>query len=324
MPKPVDLKDIEESKLFYDHRYSQGYMADWDLRKKQRISDVIRELSLPDIGCALDFGCGNGVCADIIKKALPSWEVFGTDISTKAISNAKGKCPHLHFFELSNERWFNGKFDFLFSHHVLEHVFDINETFNTMNRLLKKSASMLHILPCGNPGSLEHKIALLARNGIDKGNGRFFFEEPGHLRRLDTEQMNLIANRYRFHLCKAYYGYHYWEAIEGTVTRSPKFTLEITSHKIARDEESKTELKRLRNMLLPISILRFPAAVFEGRKPWRLRGPRRLLENSILGILYPFSFPVNSFVKGRAEQEWNLCKNQENGSEMYLFYKRTS
>lgn len=134
--------------------------------------------------------------------------------------------------------------------------------------------------------------------------------------------MNLVANRYGFHLRKAYYGYHYWEAIEGTVASNPKFTLEITSHKIARNEESKTELKRLRNRILPISILRLPAVAFEGRKPWKLMGSRRLFENLILGTLYPFSFPLNFYVKGRAEQEWNLCKNQENGSEMYLFYNR--
>jgi hypothetical protein len=130
--------------------------------------------------------------------------------------------------------------------------------------------------------------------------------------------------RYGFHLCKAYYGYHYWEAIGGTETSNPRFVLEITSHKIARDEESKTDLKRLRNMLLPISILRFPASVFEGRKPWRIIGSRRLLENLILGILYPFSFPLNFYLKGKTEKEWNLCKNQENGSEMYLFYTRKS
>ena len=114
MPKPVALKDSEESKLFYDNRYSQGYMEDWDLRKKQRIFEMIRELRLPDIGCALDFGCGNGVWTDIIKKALPSWEVFGTDISTKPISNARRRHPYLHFFELSNEREFNEKFDTLY------------------------------------------------------------------------------------------------------------------------------------------------------------------------------------------------------------------
>lgn len=322
MPEPIALKNSEQSKLFYDDRYSKGYMDDWDLRKKQRVFEMFRELGLPDTGCALDFGCGNGVWTDIIKKALPSWKVFGTDISSKAISNSKRRYPHLHFFELANERDFDGKFDFLFSHHVFEHVFDINEAFDTINRLVKKSASMLNILPCGNPGSLEHRIASLAKNGIDQRSGRFFFEDTGHLRRFDTEQMNLVANTYGFHLRKAYYGYHYWETIDGTVTSNPKFTLEITNLKMAKDEESRTELKRLRNMLLPISILRFPAAVFEGRKPWRQKDSKRLLK-LILGILYPFSFPLNFYVKSRAEQEWNLCKNEKNGSEMYLFYKRT-
>lgn len=162
-------------------------MEDWDSKKKLRVLNIIRELNLPKTGVALDFGCGNGVGADIMKKALPTWKVFGTDISSHAISNAKRRFPHLNFFELSNQRRFYEKFDFLFSHHVLEHVFDINETLNTINRLLKKSASMLHILPCGNSGSLEHKISLLVNNGIDKTNGKYFFEEPGHLRRLNTE-----------------------------------------------------------------------------------------------------------------------------------------
>ena len=180
---------------------------------------------------------------------------------------------------------------------------------------------MLHILPCGNLGSLEHKLALLAINGIDKKNGRFFFEDSGHLRRLNTEQMNLLANRFGFHLCKEYYAGHYWWNIE-VDTNNPKFTLELTNSKIARDEKSKTELKRLRKRLLLIAILRFPAVAFEGRKPWRLKDSRRLLENLILGTLYLFSFPLNFFIKRRVEQEWNLCKNQKNGSAMYLFYKR--
>jgi len=74
---------------------------------------------------------------------------------------------------------------------------------------------MLQILPCGNPGSLEHTIASLAKNGIDTISGRFFFEEPGHLRRLNTRQMDSIAFRYMFRQSKVYYGYHFWETIVG-------------------------------------------------------------------------------------------------------------
>jgi len=58
MPKPITLKDSEESKLFYDNRYSHGYMDDWDLRKKQRIFELIRELELPEFGYALILVAG--------------------------------------------------------------------------------------------------------------------------------------------------------------------------------------------------------------------------------------------------------------------------
>lgn len=325
MSNPTPSRDYEESKSFYDCRYFKGYMEDWDSKKKLRVLEIVRELNLPRTGWALDFGCGNGVWADIIKKALPTWEVFGTDISSQAISNAKQRFPHLSFFELSNQREFYEKFDFLFSHHVLEHVFDMNETWNTINRLSKKSASMLHILPCGNSGSLEHRLSLLAKNGIDRRNGRYFFEEPGHLRRLNTEQMNSLAGKCGFHLSRAYYSYHYWATIEG-ITHTPGFVLEVTNHKRAKNKESEIELKRLRNELLLVTILRFPAVLFENRKNIRRRRsilPVALL-NSLLAVLYPFSFPINFYINFKAEREWNLCKNQENGSEMYLFYNRES
>jgi SAM-dependent methyltransferase len=274
-----------KNQSFYDCRYFKGYMEDWYPKKKLRVLNIVRELNLPKTGWAIDFGCGNGVGTDIMKKALPTWKVFRTDISWQAISNAKRRFPRLNFFELSDQRKFYGKFDFLFSHHVLEHVFDINETWKAINRLLKKSASMLHILPCGNSGSLEHRISLLVKNGIDKRTGRCFFEEPGHLRRLNTEQMNLLAGKYGFHLSRAYYSYHYWAAIDGITSSGPKYVLEVTNHKRAKNKESEIELKRLRNQLFSISILKFSAVVFEGRKPWRLRGSRPLLENLILGML---------------------------------------
>ena len=324
MTTPINLKDTQEFKLFYNQRYSQHYMEDWPQKKKDRILEIIKQSKLATTGRALDFGCGNGVWTDIIKKALPSWDVLGTDISSTAISNAEKRYPHLKFFELSDERVFEGGFDFLFSHHVLEHVLDINETFDRMNRFLLKSSSMLHVLPCGNPGSLEYEIASLVRNGIDRRNGRFFFEEAGHLRRLNTAQMNSLAKKYAFHLNRAYYACHYWESMEVIAARNPTSTLAITDQKIALNEEAKWKLRKFRNMLLPISVLRFPALELEERKPWRFRGKRRLFGNLGFGALYPLSFPVNALIKSLGDREWNTSKFEQNGSEMYLLYKRNT
>ena len=317
-------KYYEESKSFYDDRYSKGYMGDWDLKKKLKVLEIIRELNLAKTGIALDFGCGNGVWSAIIKKALPDWKVFGTDISSQAISNAKRLFPHLTFFELTDERQFHEKFDFLFSHHVIEHVFDINTTFNTIDKFLKTSASMLHILPCGNSGSLESRLGMLVKDGIDKQSGCLFYEDPGHMRKLDTRQMNVLAAKHGFTLSKASYSHHYWAAIKGITDGAPQFILKITNPKIARDEESQAELKKLRNNLLRINILRLPAMSFERLKHRQHRHytlPSKIMDLFLASFLI-FSYSINSSITLKAEKEWDLCRNKENGGEMYLYYRR--
>jgi SAM-dependent methyltransferase len=281
-------------------------------------------LNLAKTGFALDFGCGNGVWGAVIKKALPNWKVFGTDISSQAISNAKRRFPHLNFFELTDERQFYGKFDFLFSHHVLEHVFDMNVTFNTIDKFLKPSASMLHILPCGNAGSFENRLGILTKDGIDKQTGRLFYEDLGHIRRLDTRQMNILAAKHGFTLSTAFYSHHYWAAIQGITAGTPQFILKITNCKRAKDEESQVELKKLRNDLLRINILRLPTMSFERLKQTRQRHytmPSKIMDLFLASFLL-FSYSTNSSITLKAEKEWDLCKSKENGGEMYLYYSR--
>ena len=44
-------------------------------------------------------------------------------------------------------------------------------TFAEMAELAAHRAAMIHILPCGNPGSLEQRIASARRSGIDPARG---------------------------------------------------------------------------------------------------------------------------------------------------------
>ena len=315
--------DYKAAESFYDDRYSKGYMHDWDAKKKYRIFKILKGLNLPKNGSALDFGCGNGVWCDVIKKALPDWKVWGTDISSKAITNAKQNFPGLNFFELTNKQQFYSKFDFLFSHHVLEHVFDMNITFDTIEKFLKTSASMLHILPCGNAGSFENRLGILIKDGINKRTGRLFYEDQGHMRKLNTIQMNTLATERGFTLSNAFYSYHYWAAIQGITSGTPKFVLKITNSKRAKDKESQVELKNLRNLLLRFNILRLPAMSFE-----RLCSRQRqyTITSKITDLFFlpflPFSYLTNSALNQKAEKEWELFKHKENGGEMYLYYIR--
>ncbi|MFA4942497.1 MAG: class I SAM-dependent methyltransferase, partial [Patescibacteria group bacterium] len=156
-----NLKDESNSKEFYESRYLDGYMDDWPTEKKLRITEIIKSLNLPETGEALDFGCGNGVFSEVLKKSLPSWKIYGCDISETAILNAAKKLPNCTFFINNDQKYISKKFDFVFTHHVLEHVFDIKKSAEQINQRLKEKSSMLHIFPCGNPGSYEFKLCNL-------------------------------------------------------------------------------------------------------------------------------------------------------------------
>jgi trans-aconitate methyltransferase len=317
------LHDEKQAVAFYEDRYEQGYMDEWPPEKKLKIFEVIRELPLPEKGSALDFGCGNGVLTDIIRQALPSWTVFGTDISTIAISNARTRYPNCRFFEANNPQFAQYKFDFIFSNHVIEHVFDLPAVFHQMAGYLQPRSSMLHFLPCGNTGSFEHQICLLRSDGINRKLGnRFFFEDEGHLRRLTTEEFARLCATQRFKLVKEFYSNQYHGAIDWITNSSPKFVWMFSGTSRAVDAAANHKLQEIRRNLLFLSALRLPAQIVA--KLLRKRN-KRLKDYLVLlaGLpLFPLSRPLDRYLKSRAREEWNDRKHERNGSEMCLFFTR--
>ena len=206
----------------YDKRYQRGYMDEWPAEKKKRLIEIINGLRLPSKGDALDFGCGNGVLTDVIREALPGWNIYGTDISKTAVLNAKERYPKCHFFNPGDREYKNRRFDFVFSNHVFEHVYNLDKAFNQMSEYLKPGSSMLHIFPCGNMGSFERNFCLLRKDGIDRNReNRFFFEVKGHLRRLTTEQFRNLAGEKGFYLEKEYYANQYYALNQQTPSSIP-------------------------------------------------------------------------------------------------------
>lgn len=319
----MDLYKKETSLYFYDSRYLSGYMQEWSIAKQEKIAEVIKGLNLPKTGDALDFGCGNGVLTDVIRKALPGWNVCGTDISPAAIKNATIRFPQCVFFTRSDEKSTDKKFDFLFSHHTLEHVCDISNTWNEMNGFIKESGSMLHILPCGNKDSFEYGVCRLKRRGIDNGaENRYFFEEEGHLRRLNTEEMNLFAEKYKLSLNKGYYANQYYGAIDWISRMDTAFVLRFTGLRDATGIKSVFKLIYLRLKLgfLNLLVVRVPYALKGSCKC--KRSARSYFLFPIAAVLYPISRFVDSYLKRAADIEWKMKKLEKNGSEMYLFYAR--
>ena len=318
-----NLYSSKESIGFYEKRYVEGYMEDWSIEKEQRLTEVIQSLGLSGKGEVLDFGCGNGVLTETIRQALPGWKVYGTDISKKAIQNAKLWFPNCIFFEIDDSRFRKKYFDLVFTNHVFEHVNNLQETFDQMVDFLKHTSGMLHILPCGNKGSFEHNVCLLRKDGIDpKRENRFFFEENGHVRRLTTEQFEKLAEEKCFSLKQASYSNQYYGAIDWFTNSNPGLVLLFTGSRLSINKSAKWRLVRLRLFLMTITLIRLPAQVVEKY----LKKRNKMLKHHILFIVtipfFLFSLPMHLFWKNKAKEEWVKRKKENNGSEMTLFFSR--
>lgn len=318
-----DLYRKEGSKHFYDNRYEKGYMEEWSDDKLQRVFEIIIALPLPETGIALDFGCGNGIFTNVLRKALPKWKIYGCDISTNAINNAKTRFPDCTFFVSDNDHPSDLKFDFLFSHHVLEHVFDIKKTISEINIYLKHNSFVLHIFPCGNENSFEYKVCKMKIDGInEKMENRFFFEDEGHVRRLTTEQTNKLMSEYEFKLERDFYSGQYFGAIKWISQSSPMRIITFTNPKNSTDNKAYKYLSILRISFIFLFLLQLPANLYHRINLIR---NKKLMHYCILIIDFIpsiLSYPIYALVNLIAEKEWKNNKLLKNGSEMYLFYSR--
>lgn len=320
-----NLHDERESNEFYEVRYSEGYMEDWPIEKRKRVLEFIKNLNLPDQGEALDFGCGNGIFTDLLKEALPKWIICGCDISEIAIQNASKRFPRCNFFRNNDIQNTHNKFDFIFSHHVLEHVFDIEYVANQINECTKKGASMLHILPCGNRGSFEYNLCEMVIDGIDtKTENRFFLEDEGHIRRMTTEQCVKLFNKFDFMLKKDYYGNQYYGAIEWITNNHPRFLFNIFNPFNGKDLRSKFKLCGMLFKFLIICSLRVPNLFYNKISKIESKKKEHIFFLMLCYIPSRISKYFDNYIKQIAADEWNTMKTQKNGSEMYLFFDRKS
>lgn len=298
-------------------------MDEWNYEKKKRVFDIVKSLDLPDEGAVIDFGCGNGIFTDILKKVLTKWEVFGCDISEVAIANAKVRFPNCKFYISSDNEFREMKFDLLFTHHVLEHVYDINNIMSDISTLMKMESCIFHILPCGNENSFEHKICKLQKNGINPDmGGRYFFEDEGHIRRLNSKQLCNLHKPYNFSLLSEFYSNQYFGAIKWITQSSFKFIHTFVNPDFSIDKTSKNKLKLWRIYLLIICAIQKPATLYVQVNAIRNKKLKHYLFLSLDFLPYLISLPFKLIIDNKAQNEWRTKKTQRNGSEMYMIFKR--
>lgn len=320
--------DYQSYRNFYNRRYSESYMNHWAKSKCRKVSEIITTLNLPETGFALDFGCGNGIFTRVLKQALPGWQIYGCDISEVAISNASEKIANCQFFLLQPNITYELKFDFVFSHHVLEHVLNLKDALETINLFCKETATMLHIAPCGNKGSLEYFVAETRINGIETDmEDRFFFEDESHVRRLDTLKLDKALENYGFKLIDNYYDHHTITSIL-YLSKSTKDFIKFFADSGKSRKEDYDKIKIIRNRLL---ILNFWQKIYNISTQFQsifsailqlLISIRQLLISSLKIILFPAAAGVVIYYTLRSSREWKKQKKVPDGSEMYLIFNR--
>lgn len=306
---------------FYDKRYSLGYMESWPEDKLSRVLQIVKEIELPEGGLVVDYGCGNGIFTDLLSRALPDYQVYGCDISSVAVESAGKQFPHCTFKTIEEISSMAGSFDLLFTHHVLEHVYDIDEVWPSMASLLKESSKMFHILPCGDPGSLEHKICDLRSDGIDEVNGRFGFEEPGHIRRLDTPGMESFASQNGFALEKGIYSDHYYGCVKWVTEYGPLVVFDVVRPSKGKNLSDKIELLSIALRMIPLSLASGTVNLYLDRH----NISRTLASIFFLVAALPaklFRGPATSWIQSKSNTEFAEKRLQRGGSEMYLIFSR--
>jgi len=311
------------SAQYYDDRFESGYMESWPEWKRGRVAELVRSLPLPESGVALDFGCGNGVFTEVLIAALPDWEVLGTDISRKALQHARTSVPGATFVVLDELARSARKFDLVFTHHVLEHVLELDEALSRMDGLLGDHAAVLHILPCGNPGSFERQICEMRTDGLEpERGGRFFFEEPSHLRRLESDQLKLLYEMRGFTMVRAHFSCQYSGAVNWITQSGSRFVRDLADPARAVDASAARSLAKLRRSLLRISYLRSLRARVAKRLRWGRWSIRSICWLIAVFPIYLIGKRVDRYWEDRDAHEWSTRRNDPSGSEMYLFFQR--
>src|SRR6185369_7057776 len=110
----------------------------------------------------LDFGCGKGKIFGELLMLNPQAEIIGVDVSRKALDFTKKKFPKQKFYKISDGDklpFQTNSFDFIIASDVLEHVYDTENVFSELARILKKNGKILISVPYN--GKLKNTLITL-------------------------------------------------------------------------------------------------------------------------------------------------------------------
>jgi SAM-dependent methyltransferase len=322
---PRSAAGLNERELagYYDERYSGDYMAEQPPLEVRRVEALLGEVRRP-VSSVLDYGCGRGGWIPVLERAFPGVALRGVDISATAIERAQAEFPAHDFMRFDGGRvpLPDASVEVVFTYHVLEHVLDLEGAVAEIARLLAPGGQVCAIFPCGNAGSLEERVVRLGDGGVDAESGRFFYEDPGHLRRLTSEATAALFQRSGLTLVRAWFGNQLWGAVEFLGRVGPAVTGELCRPERARTCAGRARVRALRLGLLALTPFlqaysSHPLARIRraGDTTTRLRWTAALAAKAV-------ALPVGAAVESLARGEWERKRERPNGSLQYLLFEK--
>ncbi len=203
MTLPVGLSEL------YDQRYREesyrSRLSGYEVARSQALAHFILQVVRPsDPARVLDYGAGSGLYLELWERLFPRAALSFCDISPAALTQLreryprhKNNCLPVTKGEVESEP---ERFDLVVSVEVMEHVEDLDAYLQDIRRVLKPGGCFIWTTPCANPLSIEHLYSL-ARGQIDptsEGYRRWRWEDPTHLRRLETAETAKVLTRNGF------------------------------------------------------------------------------------------------------------------------------
>ena len=192
----------------YDLRYSGDYrehltgneMARW----KALDHFLTHVLKLGSAKTVLDYGAGSGLFVNLWEKTFAEAELFFCDTSSVAKEKFSLKYPRYadHYYLIHEHQWdrCHDTFDVVVSVEVLEHVKDLDVYLTDISRLLKPGGYFVWTTPCANRFSIEHVFNAITGKieRTKEGFRRWTWEDPTHLRRLRSSEIESILRKKDF------------------------------------------------------------------------------------------------------------------------------
>lgn len=135
---------------FYDKywgaREGGGHLSDFVIKWPKISKYIPRETGITIV----DFGCGQGDLMKEMKKINPLAEYIGLDVSKDALERARASFPGAEFHSIVDGAPLplqSNSADFVFSSEVIEHVYDTENAFTEIIRILKPGGRALITTP---------------------------------------------------------------------------------------------------------------------------------------------------------------------------------